>query len=226
MNLNRFVAKYRTQVLLGLGALAAFFAFRARAQQGPAVVATIGASSDPTGAYIAGVQTGAELYGAGVAQGIGPTETALGLAGASVSGAVSLASIAAALAQAMVGDFTALGGFFGNLLGGWASPPPATAPPAGGQNQPGQTPPINGIPSRQMLPPQWADGIVRRVFRPLMVREPNRSELDRYGQLVTAWQSRGLSERQIEQELRARILASAPSTRPPLGQPSLHVPRR
>lgn len=127
MNPRAFLAKYRTQLLLGLGGLAAFFTYRGRVEQQAAAAAAPATvvPGDTSAAYQSGMAQGAGLYGAGVAQGIAPTEQALGLAGHTVGGAVNLAQGAQALASAAVGDYFGLGSQLVGAVTGLLTPVPA-----------------------------------------------------------------------------------------------------
>lgn len=149
MNPRALLAKYRTQLLVGLGGLAAFFAYRSRTEQAAAAQAAAAAAAGPaqlvpgdtSGALVSGINIGAGLYGQGVSAGLAPTETALGLAGQAVGGSAALAQSAASLAAGISGDWAGLGSQLIGALTGLLTPvpapiaqpppapPPATTPP-------------------------------------------------------------------------------------------------
>lgn len=140
MNVGKLFSKYRTHVLLGLGGVAAFFAYQSRTQQAVAAREAIAAAAPAgdAGTFWQGIQAGSQITAAGVAQGMAPTEASLGLAGHSVAASAGVAQGAQALASAISGDFAGLGGLLGNALAGIVQavapqqlqqPPPAAAPP-------------------------------------------------------------------------------------------------
>ncbi len=168
-SLRRFLSRYRTPLLLALGGISALFAWRGRQEQAAAATAT--AAPPPAGdggaAYQLGVSQGAQLYGAGVAQGIAPTEQALGLAGATVGGAISLAQGAQAMAAGISGDWAGLGGAFVNAITSLFTPVPVPSA------QPAATQPVPATPAPVQPPPTPAPAADRFVRYEVVVGSSN-----------------------------------------------------
>lgn len=141
MNLGKLWQRFRIPVLVGIGGLSALWSISARREaQQAAAAAAAGAqptvvAGDTSGAYQAGLSAGAGLYGQAVAQGLGPTESALGLAGVAVQTATGLAA-------GVTGDYLGFGSNLVGALSGLFSPVPApvTQPPATGGGSPTPSP--------------------------------------------------------------------------------------
>lgn len=147
VNLGQLWSRFKIPILVVIGGGSALLSLRSRqqaAQAAAAAAAPPAGGGDPNAAYQAGIAQGAGLYGQGVAQGLAPTESALGLAGATVGGAVSLAQGAQALAAGVTGDYLGFGSHLIGALSGLLTPVPAPIA------QPAPTAPAQQTTTRQV----------------------------------------------------------------------------